>query len=95
MKITNYQALILLELEDSNPDGGIWREDLAERLNTPTSTLYDNLKKLKEKKKLVDKYKDKYKKSDEQRGRSRIYWYITNLGKRAVKVIQKGINNKD
>ncbi len=93
MKITNYQALILLEMENTKLDDGIWREDLVEQLNTPSTTLYDNLTKLKNKKKLVDKYKKKYKKNKEQRGRTRIYWYVTPLGKKAVKIIQRGINN--
>lgn len=91
MKITNYQALILLELEDTKLDDGIWREDLVRQLNTPSTTLYENLTKLRNKKKLVEKYKEKYKKNEEQRGRTRVYWYVTNLGRRAVKVIQEGM----
>ena len=88
MKITNYQALILLELGNTEPDGGAWRPKLAENLNTPTTTLHDNLLRLM-KKKLVDKYE----KNNGRRGRNKVYWFATSLGKRAVQVIQEGINN--
>jgi len=91
MKITNYQALILLELENTQPENGVWRPDIAEQLNTPSTTLYHNLKKLKNKKKLVDKYEKKYKKNNEQRGRNRVYWYATKLGQKAIKIILEGM----
>ena len=86
MKITNYQALVLLELEDTQNNNGIWRPKLAERLNTPKTTLHDNLKKL-EIKKLVDKYE----KNNKKRGRNKVYWYTTELGERAVRVIRRGM----
>ena len=86
MKITNYQALILLELEDTQPKNGIWRPDLAEQLNTPSTTLHDNLKKLRIKK-LVDKYKE----SNKKKGRNRIYWLATELGQKAIKIIINGM----
>ena len=86
MKITNYQALILLELEDTKNDNGIWRPELAEQLNTPTTTLHDNLIRL-QIKKLVEKYEV----NDGKKGRNRVYWYITELGERAVQVIRKGM----
>lgn len=86
MKITNYQALILLELDGSNNMNGKWRPDLAEAMKTSSTTLHDNLKKL-EAKKLVDKYKVNNKK----RGRNKVLWYATILGKRAIQVIQRGM----
>lgn len=86
MKITNYQALILLELENTKSDDGIWRPELAERLNTPTSTLHDNLIRL-QIKELVEKYDE----NDGKRGRNRIYWHITELGEKAVYVIRRGM----
>jgi len=90
MKITNYQALILLELENTNKENGIWRPDLAEILNTPSTTLYDNLKKLKFpefKKELVDNYEE----NDGKKGRNKVLWFANDLGKRAIQVLKKGM----
>ena len=87
MKITNYQALILLELEHTELDKGIWQQDLFEQLNTPSTTLRDNLKKLREEKKLVENYE----KNNGMRGRNKVYFYITNLGRRAIQIIQEGM----
>ena len=86
IKITNYQALILLELEDTQPKNGVWRPELAEQLNTPSTTLHDNLIKLK-KKKLVDNYEENNKK----KGRNKIYWLATELGQKAIKIILEGM----
>ncbi len=88
MKITNYQALILLELEGTNNNKGIWRPELAKELNTPTTTLLDNLTRLK-----IKKLVDRFSKNNGLRGRNRVYWFATFLGKRAVRIIQNGINN--
>jgi len=93
MKITNYQALVLLELEDTEFENGVWRPELAEQLNTPITTLYDNLKRL-QIKELVENYgrkDEEYGERSEKRGRNRTYWYITDLGKRAVRVIRRGM----
>lgn len=90
MKITNYQALILLELEDTTKNNGIWRPELVKRLNTSSTTLYDNLKKLrlpKYKKELVDRYEV----NDGKRGRNKVFWHATELGNRAIEVIKRGI----
>jgi len=86
MKITNYQALILLELENTQPNNGVWRPELAEQLKTPSTTLHDNLIKLK-KKKLVDSYEENNKK----KGRNRIHWLATELGQKAIKIILNGM----
>lgn len=86
MKITNYQALILLELKETENENGLWRPDLAKQLNTPSTTLFDNLKKL-QTKKLVDKYEI----NNHHRGRNKILWFVTILGKKAIRIIQKGI----
>lgn len=86
MKITNYQALVLLELEETEADKGIWRTELAEQLNTPTSTLFHNLMKL-QNKKLVDKYEH----NNGRQGRNRKLWFATILGKRAIRIIQEGM----
>jgi len=86
MKITNYQALVLLELEDTNNNNGMWREELAENLSTPSTTLYDNLIRLK-RKNLVEKYEE----NDGMRGRNKVLWFTTILGKRAINVIQEGM----
>jgi len=86
MKITNYQALILLELENTQNNNGIWRPELAEQLNTPKTTLHDNLIKL-QIKKLVEKYET----NDGKKGRNRVYWYTTELGERAIQVIRRGM----
>ena len=92
MKITNYQALILLELDGSDNTNGKWRSTLAKDMNTPLTTLYNNLEKLK-KKKLVEKYNDNNVKKGkkEKRGRNRVYWHITELGEKAVYVIRRGM----
>ncbi len=90
MKITNYQALILLELENTTKENGIWRPDLAEKLNTPPTTLFDNLKKLKlpkYSKELVNNYEI----NDGNRGRNKVLWYANDLGKRAIKVLKRGM----
>ena len=90
MKITNYQALILLELENTNKENGIWRPELAKALNTPSTTLYDNLKKLRLaefNKELVDNYEI----NDGNRGRNKVLWYANDLGKRAIQVIKRGM----
>ena len=90
MKITNYQALILLELEETTKNNGIWRPILAENLQTSSTTLYDNLKKLrlpKYKKELVDRYEV----NDGKRGRNKVFWYATELGNRAIQVIKRGM----
>jgi len=89
IKITNYQALILLELQETDNKSGAWRPELAENLNTATTTLHDNLMRLKTKK-LTDRYEE----NNGMRGRNRVFWYITELGKRAVRVIKNGINNE-
>ena len=86
MKITNYQALILLELENTNIFNGMWRKELAVNLSTPSTTLYDNLIRLR-KKALVEKYE----KNDGMKGRNKVLWFTTNLGKKAVRVIQEGM----
>jgi DNA-binding HxlR family transcriptional regulator len=86
MKITNYQALILLELEDTEPENGLWRPDLAETINTATTTLHDNLIRLKNKK-LVDRYEE----NNGKKGRNRVYWHATELGRKAIIVIQRGM----
>ena len=90
MKITNYQALILLELENTTKENGMWRQELAEKLNTPSTTLYDNLKKLRLaefNKELVDNYEV----NNVNRGRNKVLWYANDLGKRAIKVIKRGM----
>ena len=87
MRITNYQALILLELEKTENGNGIWRSDLAEQLNTPTTTLFDNLNKLR-KKKLVDRYEY----NNGQKGRNRKLWFATILGQKAIKILLEGMN---
>ena len=86
MKITNYQALILLELTETKKDDGMWRPELAEILNTPSTTLFDNLQRL-QNKKLVSKYEV----SIGGRGRNKVFWYATELGNRAIQIIKKGI----
>ncbi len=86
MKITNYQALVLLELENTEHDNGIWRPELAELLNTASTTLHDNLIKLKTKK-LVNRYEE----NDGKRGRNRVYWHTTELGERAIQIIRRGM----
>jgi len=86
MKITNYQALILLEMEETKADKGIWRPDLAEQLSSYTTTVFDNLIKL-QKKKLVDKYEF----NNGLQGRNRILWFATMLGKKAIQIIQEGM----
>jgi hypothetical protein len=90
MKITNYQALILLELENTNKENGIWRPDLAEILKTPLTTLFDNLKKLslpEFQKELVERYEI----NDGKKGRNKVLWYATDLGKRAIIVLKRGM----
>ena len=86
MKITNYQALILLELDGSDNMNGKWRPNLSKEMKSPSTTLHDNLKKL-EVKKLVDKYEV----NDGKKGRNKVLWYATILGKRAIQVIQRGM----
>ena len=86
MKITNYQALILLELEKTEKENGIWRPILAETLNTPSTTLYDNLERL-QIKNLVEKYEV----NDGMKGRNKVLWYATELGGRAIQVIKMGV----
>nr|BDI55228.1 MAG: DNA-binding protein, wHTH [uncultured archaeon] len=88
MKITNYQALILLELEETEADKGIWRPKLVEQLNSYRTTVFDNLVKL-QKKKLVDKYKF----NNGLQGRNRILWFATILGKKAIQIIQEGMKS--
>jgi len=87
MKITNYQALVLLELDKTNDEHGVWRPTLAELLNTPSTTLYDNLERL-QNKNLVEKYEV----NDGMKGRNKVLWYATELGKRAIQVIQRGMS---
>jgi len=87
MKITNRQALILLELEGSEFDIGVWRPDIAKELGTASTTIYDNLIKLR-KKKLIERYET----TDGKKGRNRIYWYATDLGNKAIRVIKNGLN---
>jgi DNA-binding PadR family transcriptional regulator len=86
MKITNYQALVLLKLDGTNNEHGVWRPILAETLNTPSTTLYDNLERL-QIKNLVKKYEV----NDGMKGRNKVLWYATELGKKAIQVLQKGM----
>jgi len=86
MKITNYQALVMLELEETQNKKGLWRPTLAKALNTPPTTLFDNLGRL-QVKNLVEKYEI----NDGARGRNKVFWYATELGKRAIQVIKRGM----
>jgi DNA-binding PadR family transcriptional regulator len=86
MKITNYQALVLFKLDGTNNEHGVWRQILAETLNTPSTTLYDNLERL-QIKNLVKKYEV----NDGMKGRNKVLWYATELGKKAIQVLQKGM----
>jgi DNA-binding PadR family transcriptional regulator len=55
-------------------------------LNTPSTTLYDNLERL-QIKNLVKKYEV----NDGMKGRNKVLWYATELGKKAIQVLQKGM----
>ena len=76
-----------MELEETDENKGAWRPELAEAINTPTTTLHDNLMRLKTKK-LTDRYEE----NNGMRGRNKVFWYITDLGRKAVRVIKNGIN---
>lgn len=87
MKINMIQAVIVMNLSNTTPQRGIWRPDLADRVDTPESTLYGHLETLQEKG-LVDSYT---RKKSRGVGRSRVYWYLTKKGQKALKKIQQEI----
>lgn len=88
MKVSVFEAYLIISLEESDEDNGIWRPDLAKNIDSPDATIFDHLKILKEKE-LVDNYK--FKKNLKGRGRARVLWYLTDKGKMALKVIQRGM----
>lgn len=90
MKINVFQAIIVMNLAGTTQNNGIWRPDLSEQMDTPETTLFDHLDILKEKD-LVDTYKE----SRSRKGRPRIYWYLTDLGYKALMKIQEGIKQQN
>lgn len=55
--------------------GPMHRKALVKELNTPRTTIYDNLLKL-QKRKFIEKFGD----NNGERGRPKIYWKIKNKG---------------
>jgi predicted ArsR family transcriptional regulator len=86
MKINKYQATLLLALKDTRQRHGKWRPEITEELDSPRTTVHNNLVKLKEKG-LVRKYSGER----ETRGRPKVYWYLTPKGHKAVEIIQQQI----
>ena len=62
------QSTLLKTLEDSGPST---RKELVNYLNTPRTTIYDNLLKL-QKRKLIEKFS----RNDGKRGRPLVYWKL-------------------
>ncbi len=87
MRITTYEALILLALDNTCRESGKCRPDLAEELNTPRTTLYDHLKVLEEKG-LVGHVSVPNNKAT---GRRKVAWYATPLGQVAIEKIKRGL----
>lgn len=86
MKINKYQATLLLVLKDTRREHGKYRPDIADDLDSPRTTVHNNLRKLKEKG-LVRKYSGER----EERGRPKVYWYLTPKGHKAVEIVQRQI----
>jgi len=68
-----YLSPIQLRLVEFLKKGPACRKTLVKELNTPRTTIYDNLIKL-QKRKLVKKYRD----NNGERGRPLVYWRIKN-----------------
>lgn len=66
-----YLSPIQLKLIEILRNGPASRKTLVETLNTPRTTIYDNLLKL-QKRKIVEKSRD----NNGERGRPKIYWKI-------------------
>jgi predicted ArsR family transcriptional regulator len=64
------QFNLIKTLKDVGP---LTRRDLVKQLETPRTTIYDNLVKL-QKKKIIEKFS----RNDGKRGRPRVYWKINS-----------------
>lgn len=64
--LTPIQFSLIKTLKDTGP---LTRRDLVKELETPRTTIYDNLVKL-QKKKLIEKFS----RNDGNRGRPRVFW---------------------
>ena len=73
--IKSYFTPIQLRLIEILQNGPASRETLVKKLNTPRTTIYDNLLKL-QKRKLVEKFRD----NNGERGRPLVYWKLKNRG---------------
>jgi len=87
MKINIRQANILVDLMDTNDKRGIWFSGLSRKTGIPDATLHRSLTSLKEIG-LVNSYKEK---KVEGQGRTRVLYYLTDMGKEAVKRIAKRV----
>jgi predicted ArsR family transcriptional regulator len=65
---TPLQNILLKTLEENGP---LTRSQLVKQLNTPRTTIYDNLLKLQKRKVL-----EKYTRSNGQRGRPLVFWKL-------------------
>ena len=65
---TPLQNILLKTLEESGP---LTRRQLVKQLNTPRTTIYDNLLKLQKRKVL-----EKYTRSNGKRGRPLVFWKL-------------------
>ena len=65
---TPLQNVLLKTLEDNGP---LTRSQLVKQLNTPRTTIYDNLLKLQKRKVL-----EKYTRSNGKRGRPLVFWKL-------------------
>jgi predicted ArsR family transcriptional regulator len=88
MRLTRNEIKTLLGLSNTSCKSGCWRPELSERIDVADTTVFDQLKNLKEYE-FVKHYDEK---KGDGVGRKRRYWYLTGRGKQAVLTIKKRLS---